>query len=175
MSDCSSGTSRSANGLPRCAEGRCDRSTRIRAGRRHRAPKQLATVVGEFNRRGKNHAQGCIDCRYYGPGRGVSCRTFPRQGLYCARHQAPSSFNSARIDHIYKDPHDPDTRFQIYYGDMTDSTNQVDGRFCRTMAPPPARTAKRNPATRKYSPAVSRRTSVACSMRRKTTQAVRAQ
>ena len=34
-----------------------------------------------------------------------------------------SSFNSARIDHLYQDPHVPGTRFQIHYGDMTDSTN----------------------------------------------------
>ncbi len=36
-----------------------------------------------------------------------------------------SSFNSARIDHIYQDPHIPDARFQIHYGDMTDSTNLI--------------------------------------------------
>ena len=36
-----------------------------------------------------------------------------------------SSFNSARIDHIYQDPHMPDAHFQIHYGDMTDSTNLI--------------------------------------------------
>jgi GDPmannose 4,6-dehydratase len=36
-----------------------------------------------------------------------------------------SSFNSARIDHIYQDPHLPDANFQIHYGDMTDSTNLI--------------------------------------------------
>ena len=36
-----------------------------------------------------------------------------------------SSFNSARIDHIYQDPHDPDNRFQTHYGDMTDSSNLI--------------------------------------------------
>jgi len=36
-----------------------------------------------------------------------------------------SSFNSARIDHIYQDPHDPDARFHVHYGDMTDSTNLI--------------------------------------------------
>jgi GDPmannose 4,6-dehydratase len=36
-----------------------------------------------------------------------------------------SSFNSARIDHIYQDPHAPDARFHIHYGDMTDSTNLI--------------------------------------------------
>jgi GDPmannose 4,6-dehydratase len=36
-----------------------------------------------------------------------------------------SSFNSARIDHIYQDPHLPGAHFQIHYGDMTDSTNLI--------------------------------------------------
>ena len=36
-----------------------------------------------------------------------------------------SSFNSARIDHIYQDPHVPDSLFQLHYGDMTDSTNLI--------------------------------------------------
>jgi GDPmannose 4,6-dehydratase len=36
-----------------------------------------------------------------------------------------SSFNTARIDHIYQDPHIPDAHFQIHYGDMTDSTNLI--------------------------------------------------
>jgi len=36
-----------------------------------------------------------------------------------------SSFNTARIDHIYQDPHAPASRFQIHYGDMTDSTNLI--------------------------------------------------
>ncbi len=36
-----------------------------------------------------------------------------------------SSFNSARIDHIYQSPHDPDIRFRLHYGDMTDSTNLI--------------------------------------------------
>ncbi len=36
-----------------------------------------------------------------------------------------SSFNSARIDHLYLDPHETDTRFFMHYGDMTDSTNLI--------------------------------------------------
>jgi GDPmannose 4,6-dehydratase len=36
-----------------------------------------------------------------------------------------SSLNTARIDHIYQDPHIPDAHFQIHYGDMTDSTNLI--------------------------------------------------
>jgi GDPmannose 4,6-dehydratase len=34
-----------------------------------------------------------------------------------------SLFNTARIDHIYEDPHNPDPRFFLHYGDMTDSTS----------------------------------------------------
>src|SRR2546430_9008 len=34
-----------------------------------------------------------------------------------------SSFNTARIDHVYQDPHDPDRRLMLHYGDMTDANN----------------------------------------------------
>lgn len=34
-----------------------------------------------------------------------------------------SSFNTARIDHLYQDPHDPDRRIVLHYGDMTDANN----------------------------------------------------
>jgi GDP-mannose 4,6-dehydratase len=33
-----------------------------------------------------------------------------------------SSFNTDRIDHIYKDPHNPDARLFLHYGDLTDGT-----------------------------------------------------
>jgi GDPmannose 4,6-dehydratase len=36
-----------------------------------------------------------------------------------------SSFNTERIDHLYRDPHEPDTRFFLHYGDMTDATNLI--------------------------------------------------
>lgn len=36
-----------------------------------------------------------------------------------------SSFNTGRIDHLYQDPHEPDVRFQLHYGDLTDSTNLI--------------------------------------------------
>jgi GDPmannose 4,6-dehydratase len=32
-----------------------------------------------------------------------------------------SSFNTERIEHIYKDPHDPDTKLFLHYGDLGDS------------------------------------------------------
>jgi GDPmannose 4,6-dehydratase len=34
-----------------------------------------------------------------------------------------SLFNTARIDHLYEDLHRSDCRFQLHYGDMTDSSN----------------------------------------------------
>jgi GDPmannose 4,6-dehydratase len=36
-----------------------------------------------------------------------------------------SSFNTARVDHLYQDPHLPDVRFFMHYGDMTDATNLI--------------------------------------------------
>ncbi len=36
-----------------------------------------------------------------------------------------SSFNSARIDHLYHDPHEGGVRFRLHYGDMTDATNLI--------------------------------------------------
>lgn len=36
-----------------------------------------------------------------------------------------SSFNTARIDHIYQDPHESGRRLILHYGDMTDSTNLI--------------------------------------------------
>ncbi len=36
-----------------------------------------------------------------------------------------SSFNTARIDQLYTDPHEKDVRFHLHYGDMTDSTNLI--------------------------------------------------
>lgn len=36
-----------------------------------------------------------------------------------------SSFNTARIDHLYKDPHNQGQKFFLHYGDMTDATNLI--------------------------------------------------
>ena len=36
-----------------------------------------------------------------------------------------SSFNTDRVDHIYRDPHLPSVRFFMHYGDMTDATNLI--------------------------------------------------
>lgn len=34
-----------------------------------------------------------------------------------------SSFNTQRIDHIYQDPHAPDPKLKLHYGDLTDTSN----------------------------------------------------
>ena len=34
-----------------------------------------------------------------------------------------SLFNTARVDHIYEDPHVENSRFRLHYGDLTDSSN----------------------------------------------------
>ena len=36
-----------------------------------------------------------------------------------------SSFNTQRIDHIYKDQHEADNRLFLHYGDLTDSSNLI--------------------------------------------------
>ncbi len=36
-----------------------------------------------------------------------------------------SSFNTARIDHLYHDPHEKGVRFFLHHGDLTDSSNLV--------------------------------------------------
>lgn len=44
-----------------------------------------------------------------------------------------SSFNTGRVDHLYEDPHRPDVRFRMHYGDMTDATNLI--RLVQTIQP----------------------------------------
>ena len=46
---------------------------------------------------------------------------------YCVHglKRRASSFNTTRVDHLYKDPHDPSCRFFLHYGDVTDSTNII--------------------------------------------------
>ena len=36
-----------------------------------------------------------------------------------------SSLNTERIDHLYADPHDPEARLFLHYGDLTDATNLI--------------------------------------------------
>lgn len=44
-----------------------------------------------------------------------------------------SSFNTQRIDHIYQDPHAPNPRLQLHYGDLTDTSNLT--RILREVEP----------------------------------------
>lgn len=44
-----------------------------------------------------------------------------------------SSFNTARVDHLYQDPHDSNVRFRLHYGDMTDSNSLT--RIIQTVRP----------------------------------------
>ncbi len=34
-----------------------------------------------------------------------------------------SSFNTARVDHLYQEPHEPQRSFHLHYGDLTDASN----------------------------------------------------
>lgn len=36
-----------------------------------------------------------------------------------------SSFNTARVDHLYRDPHESEVTFYMHYGDLTDATNLI--------------------------------------------------
>src|SRR5207244_4479728 len=44
-----------------------------------------------------------------------------------------SSFNTGRIDTIYQDPHEPDYRFKLVYGDLNDASSL--NRILRTVRP----------------------------------------
>ena len=60
-----------------------------------------------------------------------------QDGAYLAEHlldegyvvhgvkRRSSSFNTARVDHLYRDPHEDGVRFFMHYGDLTDSTNLI--------------------------------------------------
>jgi GDPmannose 4,6-dehydratase len=36
-----------------------------------------------------------------------------------------SLFNTQRVDHLYRDPHEANIRFFMHYGDLTDSSNII--------------------------------------------------
>jgi len=44
-----------------------------------------------------------------------------------------SSFNTGRIDHIYRDSHDPETRLRLVYGDLNDASSL--NHILRTLRP----------------------------------------
>src|SRR6202453_3932023 len=36
-----------------------------------------------------------------------------------------STFNTGRVDHLYRDLHEPDVRFRLHFGDLTDGTSLI--------------------------------------------------
>jgi GDPmannose 4,6-dehydratase len=56
-------------------------------------------------------------------------RRIPRPPLpqpsSAAGFSGPPSFNTGRIDHLYRDPHENDARFFLHHGDLPDSTNLI--------------------------------------------------
>lgn len=44
-----------------------------------------------------------------------------------------SSFNTQRIDHVYEDPHEPNPKLRLHYGDLTDTSNLT--RILREVEP----------------------------------------
>jgi GDPmannose 4,6-dehydratase len=44
-----------------------------------------------------------------------------------------SSFNTARIDHLYQDPHQPEPRFKLHFGDLNDASSM--NKLLRTIEP----------------------------------------
>lgn len=73
------------------------------------APRKVALVTGITGQDGAYLAQLLLEKGY--EVHGVKRRS--------------SSFNTARIEDIYQDPHIADARFFLHHGDMTDSTNLI--------------------------------------------------
>jgi len=60
-----------------------------------------------------------------------------QDGAYLAEHllgkgydvhgikRRSSSFNTGRVDHLYRDPHEENVLFRMHYGDLTDATNLI--------------------------------------------------
>src|SRR4051812_41992320 len=48
-----------------------------------------------------------------------------RKIILFTRKRRSSSLNTQRVDHLYVDPHTPNTRFFLHYGDLTDATNLI--------------------------------------------------
>ncbi|MGH2687006.1 MAG: GDP-mannose 4,6-dehydratase, partial [Actinomycetota bacterium] len=44
-----------------------------------------------------------------------------------------STFNTERIDHLYRDPHEEESRLFLHYGDLTDGSQLA--RLIRTVNP----------------------------------------
>jgi GDPmannose 4,6-dehydratase len=81
------------------------------------SPRKVALITGVTGQDGAWLAEFLLD-------RGYTVHGLKRRS---------SSFNTGRIDHIYQDPHDPDPRFVLHFGDMTDASNLI--RIVQTVAP----------------------------------------
>jgi GDPmannose 4,6-dehydratase len=69
-------------------------------------PKKVALITGITGQDGAYLAESCS----------------PKATRFTASSAAPR-FNTERIDHLYQDPHEPDRRLILHYGDMTDSSS----------------------------------------------------
>ena len=74
-----------------------------------RAPGKIALITGVTGQDGAYLAQLLLDMGYVV--HGIKRRS--------------SSFNTGRIEDLYQDPHEPDQRLILHYGDMTDATNLI--------------------------------------------------
>jgi len=71
------------------------------------APRKRALITGVTGQDGAYLAELLLD-------RGYEVHGIKRRA---------SSFNTKRIDHLYRDPHEKDVRFFLHHGDLTDSSN----------------------------------------------------
>jgi GDPmannose 4,6-dehydratase len=69
---------------------------------------------------------GCFDYRNDGSRWRISCRAIAKKGyIVHGLRRRSSSFNTGRVDHLYTDLHDRETKLFLHYGDMTDATNLI--------------------------------------------------
>jgi len=77
----------------------------MRKGKRAMSSRQVALITGITGQDGAYLAEFLLEKGY--EVHGIKRRT--------------SLFNTDRIDHLFQDPHEPNRRFFLHYGDMTDS------------------------------------------------------
>jgi GDPmannose 4,6-dehydratase len=78
-------------------------------GRAHMADRKVALITGVTGQDGAYLARLLLEKGY----------------IVHGLKRRSSSFNTGRIEDIYEDPHVPDPRLTLHYGDMTDSTNLI--------------------------------------------------
>ena len=74
--------------------------------------------------------QTSTDNRYHRAGRSYLAELLLEKVTQCMGSQG-NSFNTTRIDHLYKDPHELDPRMKLHYGDLSDGSNlqRLSSRF----------------------------------------------